>query len=224
HLAKKLGEIGVRLAEARVVPDDEQEIVDAVNSCRAKHDYVFTTGGIGPTHDDITSAAIAKAFGRPFGRHPEAEALLLDYYPPEKVNEARMSMADMPEDAALIANPVSIAPGFRVENVHVLAGVPRIMHAMLDNVLPTLEGGAVVLSRSITMFMPEGEIALHLKTLQDAHPTLDIGSYPFFGSGGPGSSIVFRGTDQGEVDQAAEALLTIAADLGVRTIDGTARS
>ncbi len=224
YLAKALGEIGVRLAEARVVADDEAEIVDAVNSCRIKHDYVFTTGGIGPTHDDITSAAIAKAFDRPFGRNAEAEALLLAYYPPEKVNAARMSMADMPEGAALIDNPVSIAPGFRVENVYVMAGVPKIMQAMLDNILPTLKGGAVVLSRSVTAFLPEGELALHLQKLQDEHAELDIGSYPFFGSAaGPGSTIVFRGTDKSRIDQAAEALLTIANELSVRVIDGPAR-
>ena len=224
YLAKALGEIGVRLAEARVVPDDEAEIIDAVNSCRAKHDYVFTTGGIGPTHDDITAAAIAKAFDRPFGRHAEAEARLLAYYPPEKVNEARLSMADMPEDVDLIDNPVSIAPGFRIENVHVFAGVPKIMQAMLDNILPNLEGSAIVLSRSVTMFMPEGELAMHLQRLQDEHPILDIGSYPFFGSEGPGSTIVFRGTDKDRIDQAAETLLTLANSLGIRTIDGPARS
>ena len=224
YLAKALGEIGVRLAEARVVSDDEAEIADAVNTCRAKHDYVFTTGGIGPTHDDITAASIARAFGRPFGRNAEAEALLLAYYPPEKVNEARMSMADMPEGATLIDNPVSIAPGFRVENVYVLAGVPKIMQAMLDNIIPTLKGGTVVLSRSVTVFMPEGELALHLGRLQDDHPKLDIGSYPFFGGAtGPGSTIVFRGTDERPIDQAAQALLTIASDLGVRVIDGPAR-
>ena len=224
YLAKALGEIGIQLAEARVVPDDEGEIVDAVNICRAKHDYVFTTGGIGPTHDDITAAAIAKAFDRPFGRNAEAEARLLAYYPPEKVNDARMSMADMPDGADLIDNPVSIAPGFRIENVHVLAGVPKIMQAMLDNVLPTLKGGAVVASRSVTMFMPEGELAMHLNKLQAAHPSLDIGSYPFFGSEGPGSTIVFRGTEMTRINQAANALLTLAVDLGTRVIDGPARS
>lgn len=224
HLARKLGEIGVRLAEARVVSDDEGEIVEAVNICRAKHDYVFTTGGIGPTHDDITAAAIARAFGLPFGRHPEAEKLLLDYYPPEKVNEARMSMADMPDGATLIDNPVSIAPGFRVENVHVLAGVPKIMQAMLDNILPTLKGGDTVLSRSVTVFMPEGELALHLSKLQDDHPGLDIGSYPFFGAAGPGSTIVFRGTDQTQIDQAAAILIAKMSELGTRLIDGPARS
>ncbi|MEM8949041.1 MAG: molybdopterin-binding protein [Pseudomonadota bacterium] len=225
HLAKALGEIGVRLAEARVVSDDEAEIVDAVNTCRAKHDYVFTTGGIGPTHDDITAAAVAKAFGRSFGRNAEAEKRLLDYYPPEKVNEARLSMADMPEGAVLIDNPVSIAPGFRVENVHVLAGVPKIMQAMLDNIIPTLKGGPIIISRSVTVFMPEGELALHLRKLQDDHAELDIGSYPFFGStSGPGSTIVFRGTDQAQIDQAAETLLATVTDLGARTIDGPART
>ena len=223
YLAKALGEIGIRLAEARVVPDGEDEIVDAVNTCRGKHDYVFTTGGIGPTHDDITAAAIAKAFDLPFGRNKEAEALLLAYYPPERVNEARMSMADIPEGAQLIDNPVSIAPGFRIENVHVLAGVPKIMQVMLDNILSTLKGGAVVLSRSITVFMPEGEIAVYLTKLQDEHPHVDIGSYPFFGSAGPGSTIVFRGTDQDQIDQAAQALLALTAGLGTKVIDGAAR-
>ena len=224
HLATKLGEMGIRLAEARVVSDDQGEIVDAVNACRAKYDYVFTTGGIGPTHDDITAAAIAKAFDRPYGRHPEAEARLLAYYPPEKVNEARMSMADMPEGAELIDNPVSIAPGFRVENVHVLAGVPKIMQAMLDNVLPTLKGGVVVLSRSVTIFMPEGELATHLGKLQDEHAELDIGSYPFFGSEGPGSTIVLRGTKQDAIDLAADALVALATSSGTRVIDGPARN
>ncbi|MEZ5932035.1 MAG: competence/damage-inducible protein A, partial [Alphaproteobacteria bacterium] len=134
------------------------------------------------------------------------------------------SMADMPVGADLIDNPVSIAPGFRVENVHVMAGVPKIMQAMLDNVLPTLKGGAVVLSRSVTLFMPEGELAAHLGKLQDEHPDLDIGSYPFFGSEGPGSTIVFRGIDQDRIDQAANALLALASGLGVRVIDGAARN
>ncbi len=223
HLAKVLGEIGIRLAEARVVPDDESEIVNAVNSCRSKHDYVFTTGGIGPTHDDITSACIAKAFGRPFGRHAEAEARLLAYYPPEKVNDARMSMADMPKGVVLIDNPVSIAPGFQIENVFVLAGVPKIMQAMLDNIIPSLEGGAKTLSRSITVFLPEGELAEPLGELQDRHTDLEIGSYPFFGTRGPGSTIVIRGTDQDAIDQAAEGLLAIAKVRKAEAIEGSIR-
>lgn len=224
YLAKALGEVGVRLAEARVVSDNEAEIVDAVNACRAKHDYLFTTGGIGPTHDDITSACIAKAFGRPFGRNALAEARLLAYYPSEKVNEARMSMADMPDGVELIDNPVSIAPGFRIENVYVLAGVPKIMQAMLDNIIPTLKGGALMLSRSVTVFLPEGELAIPLGKLQGTHATLEIGSYPFFGATGPGSTIVFRGTDQAEIDRAAVELLAIAGTLGAKTIDGGERA
>ena len=142
------------MAEARVVPDDETAIVEAVNACRARHSYVFTTGGIGPTHDDITAACVAKAFGRRYERNREAERRLLAYYPPERVNEARMSMADMPEGAELIDNPISVAPGFRLENVYVLPGVPKIMQAMLDGLLPRLRGGAKVLSRAITVLAP----------------------------------------------------------------------
>ncbi|MGI9433277.1 MAG: competence/damage-inducible protein A [Geminicoccaceae bacterium] len=223
HLATVLGEIGIRLAEARVVSDDQAEIVDAVNACRAKYTYVFTTGGIGPTHDDITSACIAKAFDRPFGRNAEAEALLLAYYPPEKVNEARMSMADMPDGAELIDNPVSVAPGFHIENVYVLAGVPKIMQAMLDSIIPTLKQGAKILSRTVTVFLPEGELALPLGRLQADHPTLEIGSYPFFRAEGPGSAIVFRGTDRTKIDEAAQALLELVSAKGARAIDGTAQ-
>ena len=222
-LAKKLGDIGIRLSEARVVADDEAEIIDAVNACRRKYDYVFTTGGIGPTHDDITSASIAKAFGRPFKRHAEAEARLLAYYPPEKVNEARMSMADMPEGVTLIDNPVSIAPGFRIENLFVMAGVPKIMQAMLDNVLPTLEGGVKLLSRSITIFLPEGELAVPLGDLQSRYSALELGSYPFFGKLGPGSTIVIRGDDQNAIDKAAAELLALAQLKEARVVEGSVR-
>ena len=129
-LAQELNEAGIQVREVRVVPDEETEIVAAVNALRAKFDHLFTTGGIGPTHDDITSACVAKAVGRPLIRHPEAERRLLAYYPPEKVNPARMKMADTPEGAELIDNPVSVAPGFTIENVHVLPGVPSILQAM----------------------------------------------------------------------------------------------
>ncbi len=222
HLAKVLGEVGIRLAEARVVPDDEGDIIAAVNACRVMHNYVFTTGGIGPTHDDITSACIAKAFDRPFGRNAEAEARLLAYYPPEKVNDARMSMADMPEGVTLIDNPVSTAPGFRIENVFVMAGVPKIMQAMLDMILPSLEGGAKTLSRSITIFLPEGELAMPLGELQADYPDLEIGSYPFFSTRGPSSTIVLRGIDLERIDQAAEELLGIARAKEAETHEGPA--
>jgi molybdenum cofactor synthesis domain-containing protein len=216
YLAKALGEIGIVLAEARVVADDEAAIVEAVNACRARHDHVFTTGGIGPTHDDITAACIAKAFGRRLVRHPEAERRLLAYYPPEKVNAARLSMADMPEGATLIDNPVSIAPGFTIGNVHVLAGVPKIMQAMLDGLLPSFAGGPKLRSRSITLYAPEGEVAAGLGALQQRYPMLAIGSYPFYRPQGPGTTIVLRGRDAEALAAGAADLLALAQELGVR--------
>jgi molybdenum cofactor synthesis domain-containing protein len=218
YIATRLGEIGVRMAEARIVPDDETAIVEAINACRARHTYVFTTGGIGPTHDDITGACIAKAFGRRYERNREAERRLLAYYPPERVNEARMSMADMPEGVELIDNPISVAPGFRIENVHVLPGVPKIMQAMLDGVLPTLKGGPKVQARAITVLAPEGDVAAAgLGDLQARFPTLEIGSYPFWRPEGPGTTIVLRGTDRALIDGAAVELLQLAARLGAET-------
>ena len=217
YIANGLGSIGIRLAEARIVPDIEAEIADAVNACRAKHTYVFTTGGIGPTHDDITARSIATAFGRRFGRNPEAERRLLDYYPPERVNEERMSMADMPEGAELIDNPVSVAPGFRIENVYVLPGVPKIMQAMVDLLLPVLVGGERMLARTITVFAPEGDVSRGLGAIQERFPELEIGSYPFFRVQGPGTTIVIRGHDQAQIDLAAEALFDLATELRAQT-------
>ncbi|HEX6142109.1 MAG TPA: molybdopterin-binding protein, partial [Geminicoccaceae bacterium] len=212
-----LGEAGIRMMEARVVPDIESEIVDAVNACRSKHTYVFTTGGIGPTHDDITSACIAKAFGRRFERNLEAERRLLDYYPPERVNEERMSMADMPEGAELIDNPVSVAPGFRVENVYVLPGVPKIMQAMVLELLPTLAGGEKMLARTITVFAPEGDVSAGLGRIQAKFEDLELGSYPFWRPQGPGTSIVIRGHEQDRIDLAAGALYALAEELHAET-------
>jgi molybdenum cofactor synthesis domain-containing protein len=218
YVATRLGEIGIRMAEARIVPDDEAAIVEAINACRARHTYVFTTGGIGPTHDDITAASVAKAFGRRYERNREAERRLLAYYPPERVNEARMSMADMPEGVALIDNPISVAPGFRIENVHVLPGVPQIMQAMLDGVLPTLKGGPRVHARAITVLAPEGDVAAAgLGDLQARFPMLEIGSYPFWRPEGPGTTIVLRGTEEAQIAAAARELLELAARLGAET-------
>jgi molybdenum cofactor synthesis domain-containing protein len=217
YIATRLGEVGIRMREVRVVPDDEREIADAVNACRARHTYVFTTGGIGPTHDDITSRSIAKAFGRPCGRNSEAERRLLDYYPPERVNEERMSMADMPDGAELIDNPVSVAPGFRVENVYVLPGVPKIMQAMVDLLLPTLVGGPSMLARTITVFAPEGDVSRGLGAIQEGFPELEIGSYPFWRPQGPGTTIVIRGQRPDRIDEAAAALLALATRLGAET-------
>ncbi len=222
HIAKVLGGVGIRLTEARIVPDDEAAIVEAVNSCRARHRYVFPTGGSGPTHDDITPACVAKAFGRRLERNAEAERRLLAFYPPERVNAARLSMADMPEGVELIDNPVSVAPGFRIENVYVLAGVPKIMQAMLDLLLPRLEGGVKVVARAATVYAPEGDIAGGLALIQANFSGLEIGSYPFFRPTGPGATIVFRGTDPAAIDQAMAALHGLAADLGAAITEADA--
>ncbi len=213
-LGENLNALGIRLMEGRVIPDVEATIIANVNEARARFDYVFTTGGIGPTHDDITSACIAKAFGRKLIRHPDAEKLLLAHYKPEDVTEARMKMADVPEDSILLDNPVSRAPGFQVGNVFVLPGVPRIMQAMFDLFKHRLTGGAEMLSKSIASYTPEGKIAARLTTLQDEHPALEIGSYPFSRDGRHGSTIVIRGTDAADIADAAEKLRTIMRDLG----------
>jgi molybdenum cofactor synthesis domain-containing protein len=223
YIAEYLTAIGLDLREVRVVADVEDDIVAAVNALRTRYDHLFTTGGIGPTHDDITAQSIAMAFGRRFERNREAERRLLAYYPPERVNEARMSMADMPEGVELIDNPISVAPGFRIENVHVLPGVPQIMQAMLDGLLPRLRGGARVLSRAITVLAPEGDVAAAgLGDIQVRFPALEIGSYPFWRPEGPGTTIVFRGTDQAQIDAAVEVLLELAARLGAATRENPA--
>ncbi|MAO56167.1 MAG: competence/damage-inducible protein A [Rhodospirillaceae bacterium] len=213
-LGENLNKLGIRMMEARVIADVEETIIACVNDARARFDYVFTTGGIGPTHDDITSACVAKAFGRKLIRHPDAEALLLSHYKPEDVTEARMKMADVAEDSILLENPVSRAPGFQVENVFVLPGVPRIMQAMFDLFKHRLVGGAEMLSKSIASYTPEGKMAARLTALQDSHPDLEIGSYPFSRDGKHGSTIVIRGTDAAEIDRAAETLRGIMRDFG----------
>ena len=213
-LATGLGAIGVRLAEARVIADIEAEIVTAVNELRCKHDYLFTTGGIGPTHDDITSAAVAKAFGRGFGRNAEAEAILRAHYKPEDVTEARLTMADTPEGVTLIENPVSRAPGFQIENVYVLPGVPRIMQAMFEGLKHRLRGGDPFLSRTITVFIPEGVVAKPLGEVQENHPDVEIGSYPFVRHGKIGTSLVARSADEKKLDAVAQAIRDLIGDLG----------
>jgi molybdenum cofactor synthesis domain-containing protein len=218
-LATQLNEAGIQMREVRVVPDAEADIVEAVNALRGKHDHVFTTGGIGPTHDDITSASIAKAFGLPYGRHPEAERRLLAYYPPEKVNPARMKMAETPEGAELIDNPVSVAPGFTIGNVHVLPGVPSILQAMWGGLKAKLKGGATVLSRTITVLCPEGEIARPLGEIQEKHPTVEIGSYPFMRQNQFGTSLVLRSVDGEAIDAAADAILAEVSSRGVEVLD-----
>ena len=218
-LGKRLGEQGIRLTEVRIVRDTFEAIAEAVNALRSRHDYVFTTGGIGPTHDDITSEAIARAFGLPFGRNPEAEAILKAYYRPEDITDARMSMADTPEGAELIDNPVSRAPGFRVENVYVLPGVPSILQVMYDGLAGGLAGGDPVVSKSVAANLPEGKVAAPLRAIQDAYPAIEIGSYPFFKDGKLGASLVMRGADAAAVDAAADEVRRMIVDLGGTPIE-----
>lgn len=217
YLAEFLGRRGIRLAEARVVADETAAIVEAVNQLRARNRYVFTTGGIGPTHDDITAAAIAEAFGVPLERNPEAERRLLAYYPPDKVTPARMKMADMPVGVELIDNPVSAAPGFVIGNVFVLPGVPKIMQAMLDGLASRLEGGPPLVSRAIVAYAPEGEIAERLAAVQARHAAVTIGSYPFMRMGTPGTTVVCRGADAEAVARAAADFLAVMREAGVAT-------
>lgn len=215
-LARRLTALGIVLAEVRMVRDEEDAIMAAVNALRAAHDYVFTTGGIGPTHDDITCAAVARAFGRAYVLNPEARRLLEAYYDGSgrALNEARMRMAYTPEGAELIDNPVSRAPGFRVENVYVLAGIPAVMQGMFAGLAPALEGGARVASREVAVLLGEGDIAARLAALQARYPALEIGSYPFVRDGAFGTTLVLRGTDEGALARADAELRAALRELG----------
>lgn len=214
YLGGRLNELGIRLAEARVIADDEAAIVDAVNACRKAFDYVFTTGGIGPTHDDITAASVARAFGVELERNPEAEALLRRHYRPEDINQARLTMADIPAGATLIDNPVSKAPGFQVENVFVLAGVPRIMQAQFEGMKDRLAGGRPVLSVTISAYVTEGDLASRLGAIQDRHPGVEIGSYPFVRDFKLGTSLVLRSPEPGLIEAAAGEVRNAIQALG----------
>jgi molybdenum cofactor synthesis domain-containing protein len=219
HIAKQLAARGIRLAEARVVPDIEDEIVAAVRTLSARYSYLFTTGGIGPTHDDITVDAIAKAFGRPVVVHPEAAARLTQHYGAGKVTDARLRMARVPEGASLVDNLVSAAPGIHIENVFILAGVPAIMRAMIDGIVPTLAGGPIVLARSIACEIAESVLAEPLGAIQAAHPAVDIGSYPWFRSGRFGVSLVSRGTDAAHLDIVTGEIAAMIRTLGGKPVE-----
>jgi molybdenum cofactor synthesis domain-containing protein len=220
YLATQLNAIGIRLREARVVADVEADIVRAVNECRARYDYVFTTGGIGPTHDDITSECVATAFGVPLIRNPEAVAILEKHYQPGQLNEARLRMANTPDGAVLIDNPVSAAPGFQIGNVFVMAGVPSIMRAMFEGVRHRLTGGAPLQSKTVATYLGEGVIAKDLGALQERYADLEIGSYPFFRGGRFGTSLVLRGTDAAHIAAAAEELRAFIRRLGGEPVEG----
>jgi molybdenum cofactor synthesis domain-containing protein len=215
-IAKGLNEVGVRLREVRVIPDIAETIIETVNEMRSKFDYVFTTGGIGPTHDDITSECIARAFGVRWALNEEVKRrLAAGYANPGDLNAARLRMAHVPEGAALIDNPVSRAPGFHIGNVFVMAGVPRIMQAMFDGIKHSLAGGAPMLSRTVTSGLPEGVLAEGLGQLQDRYPDFDIGSYPYYRRGGFGTSLVVRGTDASRLAAAVEELFAM-----IKALDG----
>ena len=207
QLARWLNGEGIRLTEVRVVPDVQDRIVGAVNALRPDYDYVFTTGGIGPTHDDITVDAIAAAFDVPVIVHPEARAILEDYYASRGgVTEPRLRMARTPAGAELIPNPTSGAPGVRMENVFILAGVPHIAARMLEALTGKLAGGRPMVSATVSANAPESEVAALLGEVQDEHPGVAIGSYPFYREGGFGADFVIRSEDQALVDRCAQVL------------------
>jgi molybdenum cofactor synthesis domain-containing protein len=222
YLGEGLNAVGVRLAEARVIPDDEDVIVRTLDECRARFDYVLTTGGIGPTHDDITAACVAKVFGVGLEINPEARALLETHYRTTEINRARLKMAQVPVGATLLDNPVSRAPGFQMGNVFVMAGVPRIMQAMFDGFKHRLAGGAPVRSRTVSAYIKEGDLAAPLAALQERSAGVEIGSYPFVRDDRFGVSIVFRSADTGPLEAAAEEWRAVIRSMGEEPQDGEA--
>jgi len=209
HIARVLAALGIDLKEVRVVGDVEGEIVAALNALRGVYDFVFTTGGIGPTHDDITADAVAAAFGVGISYHPEVYALLEARYPPGEFNDMRKRMARIPHGAALVTNPVSAAPGFHIGNVYVLAGVPMVMRAMMEQIAQELPGGVRVESITVEADIPEGTIAPGLAQLQKEHKDVAMGSYPFYREGKQqpfGAQLVLRSRDPRALERAALAL------------------
>ncbi|WP_209425087.1 molybdopterin-binding protein [Pararhodobacter sp. SW119] len=216
HLAGELTGRGIRLREVRIVPDEHDRIVEAVIALRAAHDHLFTSGGIGPTHDDITADAVAAALGAKIDVRGDARALLAAHYQRTglELNAARLRMARIPDGADLIENPVSAAPGFSLENVHVMAGVPAIFQAMLSGLLPRIAGGAPLLSQMLDVGRGEGEIATPLGELAQRFPGLSFGSYPYLRNGAHGTQVVIRGTDAGQLDAAMVELSKLLGRTG----------
>lgn len=213
YLAKHLGDVGIRLDQARVIPDDVEVIVSNVRELAATHTYLFTTGGIGFTHDDRTAFAMGQALGVEMEENPTALRLLQDYYG-DALNEARRRMALMPVGVTLIDNPISKAPAFQIQNVFVLAGVPSVMQGMFDSVIGRLVGGATILFSAVSCGLPEGMIADELALVQDRHPEVDIGSYPYFKLGVLGVSLVMRGTDTDSIAYATQDVKEMIKELG----------
>ena len=224
HLAEMLTAVGIALEEVRIVPDDQQRIVEALDALRTRYDYVFTSGGIGPTHDDITADAVAAAFGVPCDHDPDALALLSAHYAERglEFTPARQRMARMPQGSRHIDNPVSRAPGFIIGNVHVMAGVPSVFQAMLDNVLPTLNTGTKLLSEKVSCPFGEGDIGDPLSLIAKAHPDVNIGSYPRFSGAGFSTEIVIRGRERDSIEAArldiAAMLESVALKFGTAAV------
>ena len=217
HLAQTLTSVGINLREVRIVADEQSDIIEAVNALRAKYDYLFTSGGIGPTHDDITADAVSKAFEVECIYDEAAMELLAAHYKSREMEftDARQRMARMPQGASHIDNPVSKAPGFNFENVYVMAGVPKVFEAMLNNVVPTLKTGQKLLSRSVPCTHGEGVIGTPLAVIQKDNPDISIGSYPRFGDDGSFSTeIIVRGLNIEDVDKAADDIEQMLANLG----------
>lgn len=223
-LGERLASLGVRLKEVRIIPDVPAVIADTLNECRAKYSYVFTTGGIGPTHDDITTACVAQAFGVNVVRNAEAERRLREYYG-DKVNDMRLRMADVPDhkDVELIDNHISVAPGYRIENVFIFAGVPSVAKAMFEAIVPRIKGGDPVYSQAVDAHVREGEIAQRLAEIQSAYPTVTIGSYPFMRFDKLGTSIVARSTDKSAISKAISDVGDAMKALGGEPVFGTMR-
>jgi molybdenum cofactor synthesis domain-containing protein len=222
QVATWLNDQGIRLAEVRIIPDLLERIVETVNAVRSEHDYVFTTGGIGPTHDDITVDAIAAAFGVPVVVHPEARRILEGFYRdrPGGLTEARLRMARVPEGAELIPNPTSGAPGVRIGNVYIMAGVPHIAATMLEALTGTLEGGRPVVSVTVGARAPESDVADLLRETEAAHPGVAIGSYPFFKDGRYGANFVIRSEDGELAQRTGDALSERLRDAGYEPVMG----
>ena len=219
HLSKWLNELGVKVEEVRVIPDIENSIVNTVNELRKKFKYVFTTGGIGPTHDDITSRSIAKAFNVSYGYNKDAYETLEKYYKPGEFNDGRKKMAKMPDKASLIYNPSSGAPGFVVENVYCLPGVPSILKSMVDGLKNKISGGKKILSKTISVITVESEIAKPLGDIQNKFKNIEIGSYPFFRKGKIGVSIVMRSTEKNLIGVCAKQIENLVKKKKIKIID-----
>ncbi len=218
-ISKWLNSLGIKVQEVRVIPDIEKIIVDTVNELRKKYDYIFTTGGIGPTHDDITASSISKAFNLNYGPHKEAMSLLEKYYKPGEFNEGRQKMAWMPTNANLIYNPTSGAPGFNVENVFCLPGVPSILKSMLGDISHKLVGGEPILSQTINLRTVESEIAKSLSMVQNNNKDVDIGSYPFFRAGKLGVAIVLRSTNQSQIDKCNLEIINFVKEKNIEIVE-----